>query len=326
MKGLYCSISIPGESPVELDAPGVERFYAARNRFGFLSKNVVDPFAEAVKARPGYSDDNVPARPVDTEVPIGRDLFVVRAEPRVKRASASEIVAYAHHLFDEAADASEAGKRRLGTRTIEGEPYLKACEVLAALTEKRDEQTTVGATLKITSEPDPLPAAEVLVALDRSYRRLTPETARTYRIASYALAVFGDVVKSFEGQLKERTGYGKASLPESTEEHWEPIGDHLFRVLSVPYPSPSYQAMVDALIAVPNGRKKVTGELVRAVSQEPVPETLSLRVRDGEAYVRLRGLQERLAQLEAEHTEPALRQNIEHYPHLVTMPEPAPAR
>ncbi|HLD78661.1 MAG TPA: hypothetical protein VJB16_06555 [archaeon] len=323
MKGLYCSVSIPGESPVELDPPGVERFYAARNRLGFLAKNVVDPFTDAVKRRPGYGDDNVPERPVDTEVLVGRDAFIVRAEPRVKRASASEIVAYAHHLFDEATDASEAGKRRLGMLTIEGEPYLRARDVLAALAEKRDEQTTVGATLKIASEPDPLPAAEVLVALDQRYGRLTPDTARTYRIASYALAVFGSVVKSFEGQLKERTGYSKESLPAETEEHWEPVGDHLFRVLSVPYPSPSYQAMVDALIAVPNGRKKVNGDLVRASGLEPVPEVLALRVRDGEAYLRLRGLQERLAQLEAEHTEPALRQNIEHYPHLITVPEPA---
>ena len=279
-----------------------------------MLKRVVEvPFTDAVKSSLGYSDENIPVEKVESEVRAGPHVFVVSATPRLKRYSASDLYGYiATRLETMAKDYSES-KRPAGILTIDGKPYARASDLVLEIDGKKAEEQKAGTTLKIESEPRPIAGNRVVVALGGDYTRLSPENADTYLRSAHAIETFGSIVKEFERQLKEATGYGKANLPEDTAEFWLPIGSHLFRVLSVPYPSPSYAAVVDSLFG--NGeKKKRPGEVQLALAGQPTHGLLAPKERDGSVYVSLLGLQSRLAGLLEENTKPALRQNIEHYP------------
>ena len=107
--------------------------------------------------------------------------------------------------------------------------------------------------------------------------------------------------------------------PEGTTENFDQVGEHMFRILTIPNETTNYNTVINGLIGdkTPTGKiGKTTGDLIRI--QEGIEDERTskykIRRREDRLYVSLSSLKKRIKELVKEATDTPIRQPIEHYP------------
>ncbi len=182
------------------------------------------------------------------------------------------------------ATAYDAGKRPQGILTINDAPYIKASDVQEKIL--RTERENTGFTFTTTIEYDEEDAVTIsddqtLALRPGEYHDLTTENARDYiAVRSQQSIVKKNVIDAFKDAVKTRTGYSRDNVPEKTVVALYEVGDTICSVVVSPRDDIKYKN------AFEDFARMVAGS-IQAADKTTVED---VAVRNGEAYISLRGL------------------------------------
>jgi len=309
---------------IELTPEAAHEYFRASMRVvPILQKCVINPMEATLKMLPGFDVDNPPKpSPHVFRHTLDDVLFNVTTTATTKTPSYQEVYddlrSYLKHLHEE----KEAGKAVPCVRTIDGNLYVSLDDVMAHIREYKARvlESTISQSLEYKA-PGQLEAERLdrLVVPVQNYGLLMPGSGTMYvRAVNFVEEAKGRAIKPFEAKLKEATGYSKANIPRETVPSYIQVGDHLFYMQNIPSRNPDYNGIVNALVYETETGKvtKKTGELVLARDGVPDPrlESYAPRVRDGETYVSLPGIRQRIETLTLALTKHELRQPITPFP------------
>ncbi len=311
---------------VELDEQGARNYYRARQRKAFLEREVVKPFEEALREYTGFSDKKIPREATEVGLDLGETRFSMKCTPTAKRPSYETVLADLRNYLENAREPFN-----LGTLWAAWKPkgknglYIPLSAVEKRVESKQEEVESQGVKIEIVTEAVPenvLGDAQALpVPLNGASRELTESNARVYLGAKELLDLYKAIVSDFESALIGLTGYSNSKIPEETTNHWESLGEHLFRIPTIPYASTCYAKVMGGLTKE-DDRPEKAGDwpLLREGSKARKLRKYDARKRrdrkpEDRLFVSVNGTISRIDQLTAEQTTQKVRQRpIEHYP------------
>jgi len=311
---------------VELDEQGARNYYRARQRKAFLEREVIKPFEDALREHTGYSDENIPGEQTEVGLDLGEIRFSMKCTPATKRPSYETVLSDLRNYLENAREPFNLATawsiwRPKGKNGLYIPLHAAECRVES----KQNEVESRGVKIEIVTEAAPesvLGDAQALpVPLNRANKELTAGNARVYLGAQELLDLYKSIVSEFENALIGLTGYSNSNMPEETTNHWESLGEHLFRIPTIPYASTCYAKVMSGLTKEDDKPEKAGDwPLLRAGSKVRRLKKYDARKRrDGKPedrlFISLDGAIERLDQLMTEHAAQKVRQRpIEHYP------------
>ncbi len=308
-----------------LTEEGAQKFYRADQRAQFLNELVIDPFKESVLKHTFYTDKKQPEKP--TTVSLDGVQYPLRVEvtPTEKRPPTKDVFDDLMFFLDEIERQYNSGVKRPGVVTINEKPYIKIDLVSSRVSEKRQEVTGTGIKQEILLPEIPEEVlgdvqAGATVNLDGRYSRIDDSNLLVYMRSQRLGEHFKTkVINPFEKALKQRTGWSKENLPQESTENFDQVGDHLFRILTIPNETVNYNTVLQGLVGekTPTGKVgKSTGDITRILEGVEDERTGKYEVstRGDNKLVSLESLRKRIQRLIEEATDVVIRQPIEHYP------------
>jgi len=290
-----------------LDEENLMNYARAQKQVGFLGMLVISPFHDALKGATRYSDDNLPVTAVTTPINVGRYKFEVKTKPTKKRTNYGQVF---DSLVDYVSEIRIDAKRKEieDITLVEGVGYcIPVKELLGKV--KSWLEVTPGVEQEI-KRPEYDSPSRLVVPFRLNFGDLSEKVADVYlNTFGFVESARENVVQPFEAALKAGTGYDKNHLPKYTEPTWTDLGSNLVRVLSVPYPSPSYADVV----------KQIVGDL-QAIEKGEHVVGYKVQEMKGKRFVAMKATVDRLNDLLKDNTKPALRQEISYIPNVeITM-------
>ena len=311
---------------VQLDEQGARNYYMARQRKAFLEREVIKPFEAALREHTGYSDENIPREATEVGLDLGEIRFSMKCTPTTKRPSYEMVLSDLRNYLENAREPfSLAAAWSIWKPKGKNGLYIPLHAAESRVESKQNEVESRGVKIEIVTETAPesvLGDAQALpVPLNGASGKLTAGNARVYLGAQELLDLYKSIVSDFENALIGLTGYSNSNVPEETANHWESLGEHLFRIPTIPYASTCYAKVMGDLIKESEKPEKAGDwPLLRAGSRARKLKKYDARTRregkpEDRLFISVDGAIERLDQLMAEHTEQKVRQRpIEHYP------------
>jgi hypothetical protein len=287
-----------------------------------LKNYVKTPFENALKEETVYGDHNIPSEEVTRTKKLGDMHFTITVKPTTKRPEYKEVVMQLTEFLDFLSEQYAKGISRQSIRTIDDVPYIGLNDVLDKLTGMKEDalEGKQGVSFRIAYvelQPLSLPT-KFAYRPGQNYGELTPNNAIDYVVADYFHAAADLFGKQFEQSIKDLSQYNKLNIPSSVQSELRQIGDFIYPLDSKPTSAMSYGKIINAL-AKPFDKKitKTTGDLIKirelAASGEldtDLKATYNPKMRDGEIYISLVGLQDRIDGLIAENTEHTIEQSV----------------
>jgi len=290
-------------------------FKALQGGMAFLQNEVIKPFEAALKESTGFDNDNRPDAETETQKDLDGIMFTVTSKPTNKRPSYSEVFENLQRDLTVIEAEYAKGDKKKGVLTIEDQAYISVDFLLEKIDGLQGEvkAAIVEQTIEVDGEVD-LPA-KVAVPI-RDYGSLEAGTGRMYVMAKNLVKEISDeTVKPFEAALKEASGYSKENMPEGTERTYQQIDDCLFKVMSVPKSTISYGQIINGLVKGKSAKgnvTKTTGDLIK-IQEDVDSPAYEVRTRDGQKYVSMESLKNRVNELTSENTKPSLTQTMSFY-------------
>jgi hypothetical protein len=305
-----------------------------------INRYVVDPFEGALKGQTPYSDDNIPESEILTPVDVEGLEFTVKTTPTTKnrpyKAVVDELENYLYVLVDKQYNKDI---RRKSVVTLNDEPHISVDDVLGVMLERQVpmEKPSVNQSIIMPEGLVPVDPAMVSIALDRDYSMLNGFNARAYAQMSAFINSGNKHVKTFKeavlNDLVEALGKEDEDIktPDDIKKIVSgtyPFGPIEFLYQVEPRSSVSYSSIVNAFTKdAPKTVKKTSkiGDLhlakmycngdVAALEEkglidEAFREAYRPKRREDRIFIRLQGLQDRLAYHTKTNTSPSLEKNL----------------
>jgi hypothetical protein len=302
----------PGEFQT-LDDIAAEKFEIAdRNTLPLLDK-IISPFEAMLKEKKGYSNTNRPEKETTDEYRFGKINIFMTTMPTTLRTDYKTVVEEAENFFNFIGQDYLKGRLRKGVLTLDGEAYINLEEVIDKIQDLKNTalEGKEGIRQSFRYEaPDSL-ANEglngVVFTLAKDYSQATEENAANYvRARKLEHAISTKFYNPFIEELYQRTGYDCKHLPEKTVQEFVRVGNYLFPIQVIPKENPKYGKIINALIR-PFEKKisKSTGELIKLKEGQTdiILARYAPKIRDGQLFIRLITLQERMTEIKAHNTE-----------------------
>lgn len=300
-----------------LDSTAAENYFRLKEGgMSFLENEVIKPFEAALKEKTGFSDENIPVAATTKKLNLDGIVFSITSEPTTKRPSYGDIYEKLTTYLSIVEQEYNQGTRKEGVLTIDSMPYIAVENVLNKILEWKDEVLDKGVkqtiNFKLPEEIEDENLKSLAVGLV-DYSVINPANAKTYVRAKMMKQDAAEITGDFEGKLKEQTGFSKENLPENTENSWVQVGDYLFKIQSVPYPSTSYGKVINNLVK--SDKPKSAGDfcLILGGKEALLENIYDIRIRDDSKYVSLASLNSRINELKTINTENTLSQKIAFY-------------
>lgn len=324
-----------------MDLEGFSRYigWTGRDR-KLVEKYVRNAFEQTIKAKTGYSDETRPPAPVTGTVSFGDIEFLVTTSPTTKRPSYEKVIAaFEAHLRALAelygVDRLGQGYRTLKNRsTDESEQYVLLRLIVDYLNDqlsqslegkegvKHDIELERPETLK-TEVPDTLQ-----IVNRRDYSTPVQLNANTYVLARNLTVHNDSVTKAFKDVVLDDTLAILNGEPEFPTALVYPFDRAVFIHQVEPRENTSYANIFDGFVKKAPKTLRTNSrvgdfELLGLIS-EGARDTLigkglvddsflgeyDMQVRDGEPFVRLTGLRNRLGHHKNQNTTTSIEQNI----------------
>lgn len=275
---------------------------AGQRVLGLLETAVVDRGYEQLKAKTGYTKENLPDESPKPTAPFALDNITFEMYTTVRRTNPKyqtaydKIIAFVENI---AYDWKEKAQKR-GVRTYEDVitgnqgPFVRWDYFMARAYRYIGQFMELGVENKftaITAPPElrePLDRLVIPVALMQDFDIQRPSAARLWYQACQLYAdVTQKTVEPFRTGLEERAErageveegeeeverLGRTErMPKETQEHWEQVADYLFKVQRVPSPRTQPGKALKRIFAIPERKEK--GELPVVVTGANYKERL----------------------------------------------------
>ncbi len=326
---------------LDMDLEGFSRYtrWAGRDR-RLIEKYVIGAFEQTIKSKNGYSDEARPPSPVTRAVGFGDIEFLVTTSPTTKRPSYEKVVSAFEAHLSALAELYEVNRLGQGYRTLknrstdESEQYvllrLVADYLINQLSQNLEGKEGVKHDIALerpenlkTELPDTL-----LIVNRRDYSTPVQLNANTYVLARNLTVHNDSVAKAFKDAVLDDTLAILGGKPKFPTALVYPFDRAVFIHQVEPRENISYAAIFGGFIKEAPERlstKSRVGDfgLLKLIS-EGAQDTLidkrlvndgflkeyDMQVRDGEPFVRLAGLRNRLGHHKIQNTTTSTEQNI----------------
>jgi hypothetical protein len=305
-----------------LDEATAEKFEAVERKTLPLLEKIINGFESANKERVGYTNNYRPKeKEVVDEYRYGDIKVFVKTKLTTLRTDYKTVVEEVEKFLKFVAIDYLEARARKGVLTIDGEAYVGLSDVIDKVQELKDTalEGKEGINQSVRCEAPENVLGEgldkVVFKLGKDYSELTQENAVDYARASIlSQAIIEQFYSPFTKTLKQRTGYDNENPPSASVQEFVRAGNYLFPVQVTPKETPKYGKVIEALIQPFNKRvTKNTGELIK-LKEGFTDETLARyapKTREGQLFIRLETLQERMSEIKADCTETSCAYKIE---------------
>ena len=309
-----------------------------------LERHILDPFERTLKSMTGYSSTNISVEGTSTPINIGSVIFDVTTTPKGPECFYGDVVEGFETFLGAFSEFYEAGRARKDYRTLtnsrtdQREPYLPLTVLVQRIDEEVIERTETrsGVTQKITVTGPAdlrLEVPETLhISAERDYSKPVKFNAESYVRTSNLAHYNGTLSKNFT-QLLLEDGLSQIG---GTPEHIVSLVYHFDNAAFVHQVEPrnfvSYGKIVSGfrkeaprvlktnsvigdfplLLLVNEGAEARLRE--KGLIDDRFLAAYDMQKIDGEPYVRLAGVNERLAYHRQRNTKPAIEQNVKMLP------------
>ena len=303
-----------------------QKYYRADQRISLLKNLVIVPFRDALYKGTGHTDEKRPEEPVTVTYLEGTPHPIkVHVTPTEKRPPTKEVYQDLMFFLDEIERQYKSGIKRPGVLTIDDKSYIQLDLVSSRIAAKKKEVTGVGISreIELPEISDNLLGSverDVIICLDGRYGRVDHANLLDYTRAARKSDYFKkSVADPFERALKERTGWSKQNVPAESTENFDEVGNHIFRLLTIPSNTIEYNSVIETLVGekTPSGKiGKSTGDFVRILDGIEDERTAKYEtcVRKDKKLVSIQSLRARIAEVVKQQSDRPIRQPIEHYP------------
>ena len=296
-------------------------FKAKHTAIPLLRNRIIDPFAELVKARTGFTAENLPNGEIVENYTYESITFTVTSSRRTKRPALEEVFSGLQDYLRFVQSGYQGAISRKGVRTFLEKPYVLLDDVMTEIAKRREEVTVPGLVQSLTDDYNSSNLDAVVVPLSQPIT-LTPGNGLLYaRAKALEDHLKKAVVKPLEDALKAETGYSKDNVPPETTGHITSIGDNLFEVNTIPKPVIKYDDILTDLTKDAPDRITVRsriGDLVRVQKELELPTDLydprNESGAKGNQYISVQGMLLRLEELKVKRTHRSVTQLVHSYP------------
>jgi hypothetical protein len=304
-----------------LDEVTAEQFEVVERKTLPLLEKIIGAFESTNKAKTKFSNERRPKSEQTNEFNYGKVKVTVTTKPTTLRTDYKTVVEETEKFLGFVAADYAQGRLRRGVLTIDGVCYISLGDMIGKIEELKEsvlegkegiaQSVKCDAPLQLTGEG----LDKVVFRLGKDYSEPSEENAADY---ARALALRKDITENFYNQfikaLKQGTGWDNEHLPTASVQEFVRAGAYLFPVQVTPKDTPKYGKIIEALVKPFNKKvSKTTGELIKLQEGivDPALERYAPRTRDGQLYIRLDTIQQRLAKIKAELTETSCSYKIE---------------
>ena len=303
----------------ELDSKNAWNYFKASRRKGYLSAEILNPFGDKLKESTGWSDEKIPKSVLKTPYKFKEVEFVVTTKPTTKRPGYAEvyddIIVYLNFILEEC----KKGASIKNIKMLEDTPYILVESLVERVQGKHGEILKEGVEQKIVySESERLKEekpSRIWVPTKRNQNELNNDNSIIYVRADKLFAYFKDeVIEPFESALKSLTGWGE-KIPEETQDYWEQLGPHVFKVQSIPSPSTKYADVIKRLIKE-NKKPENSGDWIKILNdtEDKFTRKYSVKTVGKEKYASVVRTLKTIEDIKEEKTETQVKQPISYYP------------
>jgi len=279
----------------------------------------LNPFDDKLKESTGWSDEKIPKSVEKTPYKFNEVEFIVTTKPTTKRPGYAEIyddiIVYLNFVVEEC----KKGASIKNIKILEDTPHILVKSLIERVQEKHGEIIKEGVEQKIGySEPERLKEekpSRLWVSTKRDPKELNSDNSIIYVRADKLSSYFKDeVIGPFETSLKSLTGWGE-KIPEETQEYWEQLGSHIFKVQSIPSPSTKYAEVINRLIKE-NKKSEKSGDWVKILNdvEDKFTRKYSVKTIGKEKYASVVRTLKAIEDIKEEKTETQVKQPITYYP------------
>lgn len=297
----------------QLNDQAAETFERVERKTLPLLEKIISPFEAMNKERTGYSNDNRPEEEVVDQHEYGKVNLFVKTTPTTLKTNYKAVIEETENFLKFVAKDYSEGRSRKGLLTINQEPYIALSNVIETIQALKNTalEGKEGISQKMWAEaPEELAhqgLEKVVFKIGQDYSQPTPENAADYvRADALKKHIMANFYNPFLEEIKMQTGFSKDNLPQGTTDDFVRVGNYLFPVQIIPKESVKYAKIIDALIKPLNIRiTPTTGELIKlreGIMTEAL-EAYAPKSREGEVYVRLERVMERIRDIKAGLTE-----------------------
>ena len=280
-----------------------------------LEDLVLGPFEKALKEKTEYDDNSPPAKETVSNFKFDSATFTIVSSPSTKRPSYKDICTNLNKFIEVLVKYKENAKVP-GIITIENEYHLQLQAIMDKIKEWKDNVTSGGVSQSISYECDEKIKGCSSIPIDilHSYVKVDEENSLVY-IKSDIVYNWNkeNIITPFEKKLKERIEYTKENAPAETKYDIIPIEEYFFQLITVPTTEVKYGEILNGLIYDTPGGKvtKKTGVLTKILRGAEDGELSKIKkVRDGQIYISIDWLSQKIKDLTAEATDKNIRQSI----------------
>lgn len=310
----------PGEFE-SIDALAADTFEELERKTLPLLDKIIKPFIDMNKQRTGYTNSCRPDTEAIESYAYGNVKISVKTIPTTLKTNYKSVVGETEDFLKFITRDYETGRIRRGVLTMNNQAYLSLNDAInkikqlkeSALEGKKGVNQEVRVKVPKSIEKEGL--EKVIFKLGKDYSAPTDENAADFaRATILKRSIQEEFYKPFIEKLKEMTGYNTKNLPEETVQEYIRAGDYLFPIQIIPKESIKYAKIIDSLIKPYNKKiTRTTGELIK-LQEGLMDKELARydpRKREGETFVRLKTLRERMEELRTEYTSKGCTYKIE---------------
>ncbi|MCX6814118.1 MAG: hypothetical protein NTY20_00480 [Candidatus Aenigmarchaeota archaeon] len=303
----------------ELNSKNAWNYFKAGRRRSYLTTELLNPFDEKLKESTGWSDEKIPKTIEKTPYKFKEVEFFVTTKPTTKRPGYAEIyddiIVYLNFVLEEC----KKGASIKNIKTLDDTPHILVKSLIERVQGKGEEIIKEGVEQKIDySESERLKeekSSMLWIPTKRNTKELNSDNSIIYVRADKLSTYFKDeVIGPFETALKSLTGWGE-KIPEETQDYWEQLGPHVFKVQSTPYPSTAYADVINRLIKE-NKKPEKSGDWIKILNdiEDKFTRKYSVKTAGKEKYVSVAHTLKTTENIKEEKTKMKVRQPISYYP------------
>lgn len=286
-----------------------------------LLEKIIQAFENTNKEKTGYKNSIRPNEEIIHKYSYGDVSVSVKTKPTTLKTNYKTVFEETEGFLQFILNDYLAERQRKGVITIENQIYVSLDDVISKIQELKtkalegkqgiSQEVELEASEEIIQEG----LEKVIYTLGKDYSIVTQENAIDYaRAKSLKKEITENFYKKFITELKKRTGCSDGCFIMETKQEFVRAGDYLFPVQIIPKESIRYAKIIDDLIKP--YKKKITpntGELIR-LKEDQMDENLEAyapRIRNGETYIRLEALMQKLSYLRKKHSKRGCSYKIE---------------
>lgn len=287
-----------------------------------IRTHIKSEFEQALLDDTGYSDENIPAEEIKIVKTLGDIVFTTVVKPTTKRPGYKEVFTELVKFLEFTQAAYYKGDTPKGVLTIKEEPYIILDTVIEQLSSNKDiaiaGKAGFSTSISYTSQKEIEAPNTLGFSTTNNYKLLTGNNAMDYVLADKLNKIADEFSSEFEAAIEDLSQWNQDNIPKETQKEFRQIGNFVYILVSKPTKSVGYGAIISNLIKPFKQRiTKSTGELIRIKEQFESNELDSVtienyqpKIRDGNIYVSLNRLANRIHSLKAVNTEDTIEQKI----------------